>query len=131
MSESTTPFETLVGNFCKASTLPDFESFLHGQNRVPACRICHNNDLTCVKHGIKIDVWYDCQGCCEDASTWSDLNGFTQCVSPYITRAGTDNGKWVKLNSERWQWVTHICLCQKCPSYYEDYPDEWAKFSNN
>jgi len=84
-----------------------------------------------VKHSRKIDVWYDCQGCCDDASTWSDLNGFTQCVSSYITRAGTDNGKWVKLNSERWQWVTHICLCQKCPIYYEDYPDEWAKFSNN
>ena len=69
--------------------------------------------LFCLEHGGNpIDVWYDCQECCDESCAWADSNGFNQCVSPYISREGTDNGKWVNLNSSRWQYMEYIdCGC--------------------
>jgi len=68
--------------------------------------------LFCLEHGSKpIDVWYDCQECHDESCAWADSNGFNQCVSPYISREGTDNGKWVNLNSNRWQNMEYTCDC--------------------
>ena len=77
----------------------------------------HNNqkfktDLFCTEHGgVPIDVWYDCAECWEEAEKWAKSNGFTQCVSPHVSREGTDNGKWVNLNNGRWQYIEYKCEC--------------------
>ena len=56
----------------------------------------------CFKHEKTGDVWYDCQGCLHESQEWAEDNGFSQCVSPNITREGTDNGLWVTANEDRW-----------------------------
>ena len=67
-----------------------------------SCSIC-----VCTKHGtLPIDVWYDCGECLSDSFEFADKHGYSQCVSPHITRDGTDNGKWVLSNSDRWVEVS-------------------------
>ena len=56
----------------------------------------------CFKHEKTGDVWYDCPGCLHESQLWAEQNGFSQCVSPDITREGTDNGLWVSANEDRW-----------------------------
>ena len=64
--------------------------------------------MRCLLHDTSsLDVWYDCPGCLEESQLWAHENGFEQCVSPYIQREGTDNGKWVRENLSRW-WS---CRC--------------------
>ena len=74
------------------------------------------NALFCLEHGGRpIDVWYDCEHCLEEAAEWATAKGFTQCVSPYITREGSDNGEWVKSKQARWQMLEwQACTCGKC-----------------
>ena len=65
--------------------------------------------MRCLKHKTSdLDVWYDCQQCLNESFVWAEANGFKQCVSPHITREGTDNGQWVRENIER--WVCEICI---------------------
>ena len=59
--------------------------------------------LVCREHGTKnLDVWYDCEKCLEESHAWARRFGYDQCVSPHITRAGTDGGRWVAALSGRW-----------------------------
>ena len=70
--------------------------------------------LFCFEHGgSSIDVWYDCQSCEKEAFEWADKHGYTQCVSPYIQRSGTDNGAWVTANAGRWR-VLSLKMCDGC-----------------
>ena len=63
--------------------------------------------MWCSLHGATIDIWYDCPECLAESDLWARAHGYEQCVSPYITRAGTDNGAWVQLNHSRWR----CCSC--------------------
>jgi hypothetical protein len=69
------------------------------------CGNCKAEEITyCKRHGkIGIDVWYDCQKCCNEAHKWADKKGYTEgAVSTYIKREGSDNGEWVRTNRRRY-----------------------------
>ena len=73
------------------------------QARVVSLALARSQTLFCTAHSTRdIDVWYDCGFCLDESEDWARRHGFTQCVSPYIKRAGTDEGEWVRAHAGRW-----------------------------
>lgn len=79
----------------------------HSETRVKSNDVVRcDTVLYCTEHGSPakpIDAWYDCGGCLNESNIWGEVNGYTYCVSPYITREGTYNGVWVTAHKQRWQ----------------------------
>ena len=76
--------------------------------------------MQCRQHEYgPIDVWYDCAQCLQESQDWARTNGFEYCVSPYIQREGTDNGRWVTENQDRWQPVAEE------GNFYDTYDEEF------
>ena len=76
--------------------------------------------MQCRQHEYgPIDVWYDCAQCLQESQDWARTNGFEYCVSPYVQRHGTDNGRWVTENQDRWQPVAEE------GNFYDTYEEEF------
>ena len=93
--------EDLQSRLCLA--MAGVESGGDLQTRIVELAQWRPQTLFCTAHSTRgIDVWYDCVFCLDESHDWARRHNFTQCVSPYIQREGTDKGEWVRAHAGRW-----------------------------